>query len=485
MTTAVQILERGGAGASSHALRLRSEIALVTPGHVLPPREIASAAPAVSRPAERPLRVLHILTNSLPHTQSGYALRSHRILTALRREGIESVALTRTGYPVMIGAPAARDEDVVDGIRYVRSLPGTLSRTQEERLQHQVEEALRLVEEFRPDVLHATTNYLTALVAQAVSRATGIPWVLEFRGFMEQTWVASHHTDESRDAARRSEKALLIARREAELAEAADAVVTLSRTMADELVSRGVPADHILLAPNGVDDALLEGGMDPRRARGEVGLDRCAEIPGDAILLGAASALVDYEGFDTLLRALALLGEDDSLPANVRDRFHVVLVGDGAARPGLVALADELGLSGRVHLPGRVPRETARRWVEALDAVIIPRHDLDVARLVTPQKPVEALALGRPVIASDLPALRESLSTPDGRPSARFFAPGSARELQEAIRGTVLDTSSADEHIGTGLEIARDRSWSGVAKRYHGVYSQVLAGRRGGDADAR
>lgn len=485
---AVQILEHGGVGASSHARRLRSEIALVTAGHSLPLRNGdagSSAAADISTSTERPLRVLHILTNSLPHTQSGYSLRSHRILTALRREGIESVALTRTGYPVMIGMLLARDEDVVDDIRYVRSLPRTLPRTQEERLQHQIEQAIRLVEEFRPDVLHATTNYLTALVAQTVSRATGIPWVLEVRGFMEQTWVASHSTDEGRKAARSSEKTLLIARREAELAEAADAVVTLSRTMADELVSRGVPGDRIHLAPNGVDDSLFERGMAPRKARAAVGLDRCPDVPGDAILLGAASALVDYEGFDTLLHALALLVEDDSTPASVRDRLHVVLVGDGAARPGLVALADELGLSGRVHLPGRVERGAARRWVEALDVVIIPRLDLDVARLVTPQKPIEALALGRPVIASNLPALRESLSTAVGEPSARFFAPGSARELQKAIRCTVLDPSSADEHIERGRVIARDRSWSGVVGRYRDVYTQVLAERQGGSENAR
>src|SRR5699024_10824861 len=128
----------------------------------------------------------HLLTNSLPHTQSGYSLRSHRILTALRDHGVESVALTRTGYPVMVGAATAGDEDVVDGIRYVRTLPRRLPATQQERLEAEVARALELVAEFRPHVLHATTNYHNALVAQAVSEATGLPWVFEVRGLMEQ-----------------------------------------------------------------------------------------------------------------------------------------------------------------------------------------------------------------------------------------------------------------------------------------------------------
>src|SRR5699024_6135838 len=184
------------------------------------------------------LRVLHLLTNSLPHTQSGYSLRSHRILKALRDEGISSVALTRTGYPVMVGIPGAKDEDVVDGIRYVRTLPDRLPRTQEERLQTEVERALQLVAEFRPHVLHVTTNYQNVLVAQAVADATGLPWVFEVRGLMEQTWVASRRTDEARALAARSEKHDLVAAKEAEQAREADAVVTLSATMADELVGR-------------------------------------------------------------------------------------------------------------------------------------------------------------------------------------------------------------------------------------------------------
>src|SRR5699024_1735483 len=159
----------------------------------------------------------------LPHTQSGYSLRSHRILTALRGSGIDSVALTRTGYPVMLGKPFAAEEDVVDGIRYVRTLPCRLPSTQEGRLQAEVERALELVAEFRPHVIHATTNYSNALVAQAVSAATGVPWILEVRGLMEKTWVASHPGDEEQHRAAASEKARTVALREAELASSAGA----------------------------------------------------------------------------------------------------------------------------------------------------------------------------------------------------------------------------------------------------------------------
>lgn len=170
---AIDVLERGGLADSRYAARLRSERRLLNSGHLLehplslqlrtssPDRSIersATGGPGATSPSPAP-RVLHVLTNSLPHTTSGYSLRSHRILCALRDRGVESVAMTRTGYPVMVGVPWARDVDVVEGIEYRRVLPNRLGPTQEHRLLHQVAEVVRAAEELRPDVIHSTTNY--------------------------------------------------------------------------------------------------------------------------------------------------------------------------------------------------------------------------------------------------------------------------------------------------------------------------------------
>src|SRR5699024_12230874 len=174
---ALRILETSGRRDSAQARRLRSERELRDPEARLSVPQAVPHAPK-SAPGSR-LRVLHLLTNSLPHTQSGYALRTHHILTSLRGHGIESLALTRTGYPVMVGNAFASQEDVVDGICYRRTLPARLGATPRERLEQQVEEAMHLVAQFRPQVIHATTDYRNALLAQAVSAATGIPWVDE------------------------------------------------------------------------------------------------------------------------------------------------------------------------------------------------------------------------------------------------------------------------------------------------------------------
>lgn len=468
LTGAVQALDAAGRGTTAQARRLRSELDLLADGRRLHLPAVDSEE--LSPPTEDgPLRILHLLTNSLPHTQSGYALRGHNILTSLAAQGIESLALTRTGYPVMVGKPFCENEDVVDGIRYRRTLPATLGATPEERLDQEVDEALRLVAAFRPHVLHATTDYRNALVAQAVSAATGIPWILEVRGLMEQTWIASHRSSETRKVAARSEKVQRIVAAEASLAREAGAVVTLSRTMADILVERGVPERQITLVPNGVDETLLDEQLTPAEARAALTLD----IPDGALAVGAVSALVDYEGFDVLLRAVASIVTDDRVPEDLREKLHVVLVGDGVAAPGLAALAADLGLEARLHMPGRVSLAEARTWVQALDVVVVPRKDLEVTRTVTPQKPAEALALGRPVVVSDLKALRETIADGEGELIGVAVEADDPGGLAASLIELLTDPARRDSLADAGRTLAAERTWTALMRRYVRAYRSV------------
>lgn len=468
LTGAVDVLETAGLGSSTQARRLRSEIEMLDEGFRLAvPRSALSATEV--RSGEQ-LRVLHLLTNSLPHTQSGYAVRTHNILTALRTHGIRSEALTRTGYPVMVGKPFCAEVDEIDGIPYRRTLPATLGVTPRDRLDQEVDEALRIVERFRPHVLHATTDFRNALVAQAVSAATGIPWIFEVRGLMEQTWIASHRSDESRALAASSEKVERVQRTETDLARHAAAVVTLSRTMASVLEARGVPSEGITLVPNGVDAALLEEQLTPAQARELVD----AEVPADALVVGAVSALVDYEGFDVLLRAVGEIISDPQVPSTIRDRVHVVLAGDGVSAPALQDLSHRLGIEDRLHMPGRVPRQVARLWVQTLDVVVVPRKDLEVSRTVTPQKPAEALALGRPVVASDLPALRETLEDDGGDLVGVLFPAGDVSALSEELVDLLSDPERRRALSVRGRAQASEKTWPALMRRYERTYRSVV-----------
>ncbi|SDN22138.1 Glycosyltransferase involved in cell wall bisynthesis [Actinomyces ruminicola] len=396
---AVAVLD-GVRGARAQRARLRSQLAVMSPGFALP---AVVPSPAWEGPrSDGPTRVLHVLTNSFSRTQSGYAVRSHAVLRAQRAAGVEVRAVTRIGYPVTVGLVNAASEDVVDGITYRRLLPARLAPTPAARLVQMTRLLAREVEDYRPHVLHTTTNFQNALVARAVAESYGLPWVYEMRGVLEQTWVASRPTDQQAEALA-SERFRLLRARETEMAVAADAVVVLSQVQREDLIARGVPTERIRIIPNAVDDAVLEvPEVSAAEARARLGLPR------GGFWAGSVSSLVDYEGFDVLLEAVARCRASG---VDVR----CLLVGDGVSRAGLEARSAELGLGTEVCvLPGRVPPQDAVAWYQALDLFCVPRRDTPVCRSVTPIKPFTAMALGRAVLVSDLPALREVAAYGDG-----------------------------------------------------------------------
>jgi glycosyltransferase involved in cell wall biosynthesis len=435
---------------------LRAQVSVLRPGTVDEPAGSRATGTEPEPHGSGSLTVLHHLTNSLPHTQSGYTLRSHAILVAQRAAGIPAVATTRPGYPLTIGSLAARGTDVVDGVAYRRLIPGGVASDVARRTAQETDLLTEAAREAGADVLHTTTPSANGVLARAAARRLGIPWVYEVRGLPEETWVASHGTPAARDRAASSRRRDLMRAKETELALAADAVVTLSGTMRDELVARGVPADHITVVPNAVPDALLTAQHPtPEAARAALGLPA-----GPAI--GTVSSLVDYEGLETVVRTVATL----------RARGHDVtglLVGDGVSRPALARLARELGVADHVLLPGRVPPDVALTWLAALDVVLVPRRDHQVTRLVTPLKPVEAMAVGRPVVASALPALVEAVG------GAGLHVDADDMEGWADTVGSLLDDAGRRaELVERGRGVAIERTWVRNAETYMGIYRRCL-----------
>ncbi|KGN35678.1 glycosyltransferase family 4 protein [Knoellia subterranea] len=465
VSAALAILEKAGSrsrAARRHHARLTSELEVLTPGHAIsiPPRpapDSTSARRGVSTDLAAH-RVLHLLTNSLPWTQSGYALRSHSILRAQLATGTAAEAVTRLGYPVTVGRPWASPVDVVDDVTYHRLLPARHATTPGGRLAQTAELLADHAERFGADVLHTTTHFPNALVTRAAAEATGLPWVYETRGQLEKTWVASRPAYQREEAAA-SERFALWHARETELALAADHVAVLSETMRDDLAARGVPRERITVVPNAVDDTLLDPSLlcTPTEARARLGL------PEDGVWVGTVTSVVGYEGLDYLVHAVA------ELRAGGHD-VRCAIVGDGTSRPALLELVSSLGLTDSVVMPGRVPRERAADWHRALDIFAVPRRESEVTRTVTPLKPIEAMAFGRPVVASDLPALAEIVGAPG---SGLLAAPDDPSSLADRIR-ELSDDADLRRTLGArGREFAATRTWQAMAGRYATIYDAI------------
>jgi len=446
VSSAVGILDDAASGAERRqGKRLAAELRLLegwTP----------ALAPAPYEPHRR--RVLHVLTNSLPHTASGYAQRSHSVLLAQKDAGWDTMAVTRVGYPVQVGKLAARHRDVVDGITYQRLLPARLAPTVDGRLQQQAEALLELALDFRPAVLHTTTHYVNALVTRAVAEALGIPWVYEVRGQLADTWAATRGPE-----AKDSQRYRLFQEREAEAMRSADLVVTLGSAMKENIVSAGVPGEKVLVAPNAVGGDFLAEPRPATEARTQLGLDP------DAQYIGTVSSLVAYEGLDDLVSAFALL-------APRHPRLLLLIVGDGVALPALREQVRAAGLEHRAVFTGRVPRHQAHLYHQALDVFVVPRKDVSVARDVTPLKPVEAMACARPVVASRLPALGEIVE--DGV-TGFLAAPedpvGLAARIAELLASKELRKAFGDAGRTAVLET---RTWQANARALASAYANLM-----------
>lgn len=400
-----------------------------------------------------PGRVLHVLTNSLPHTSSGYAQRSHSILRSLQQAGLDVSAVTRPGYPVQVGIPWAARRDTVDTVDYARLLPYRMGQGLSERLDQHAELLQDHVRRLRPALLHTTTHFTNGLVTRSVAESAGIPWVYEVRGQLADTWAATRGPD-----ARTSQRYREFVAREAEVARGADLAVTLGEGMRAALVEAGVDPEKLVICPNAVGNEFLQEPPTRDEARAALGLD-----PGHTVI-GTVSSIVDYEGLDLLVRATAALA-----PRHPGLRLRIA--GDGVALPGLKVLARQLGIEDRCSFPGRIPRAEARLNHAALDVFVVPRKDLSVTRTVTPMKSVEASAVGRPVVASDLPALAELVQ--DGVTGV-LFRPEDLDSLTTALQELIDDPGRARTLGASGRRWALDtRTWSGNAERYLAGYRRL------------
>lgn len=401
---------------------------------------------------------LHVLTNSLPHTRSGYAYRSHLILTTLKDAGHRVAATTRPSYPVTIGRLSGDMVESVDGVDYLRDVPLRPTTTPTARLEEQAAWIADQALERQVDLLHTTTHYVNGLATGAAARAIGLPWVYEVRGVLEETWAAAGSTPAERTARRESQRFALMRSKEIEVASEADAVITLGETMREHLITGGVPAESITLIPNSVSEAVVntDTGRTPAQTRTRL------DLPEDGIWVGTAASIVGYEGLDDLVDAVTLARRQGT-------DLRLLIVGDGVALPELRQRAAALGQN--AVFTGRVSQAQAIEYQLALDAIVVPRKDEPVCRLVTPIKPIEAMGLARPVVISDLPALRELVPDSAGL-ATQAENPLKLAELLSELASD--DTARARFGDNGRAHVLATRRWKEIGRRYGQVYSQLV-----------
>jgi glycosyltransferase involved in cell wall biosynthesis len=417
------------------------------------------AGPPTTIPPAAPNRILHLLERTLPHRQSGYTVRSLYTVKAQRAAGLDPIVATRLGFPAIDGTTTFKPVDDVEGVPHHRlTLPGNVNYARfpkDEYLERYAGQAAALIERIRPAVLQPASSYFNALVALALKRHFGLPMVYEVRGFQEDSWASRRQDAAGTEYYEGRYRAEALCMREA------DRVITLADVMKAEIAERGVDPDRITVIPNAVDVERFT----PRPK--DAALARSLDL-GNRVILGYVSSLSNYEGVDTLLRGIRRLVDRGNDVGGL-------VVGDGPELEFLRMLTNELGIADRVRLTGRVPHDRVLDYYALIDVFVVPRRDLRVCHLVTPLKPFEAMAMGIPLLVSDVAALRE-VTAPDERGLA--FTPEDPEALAVQAEKLVHD-EALRRKLGEAARVwvGRERTWARNAERYAALYEELLASR--------
>jgi PEP-CTERM/exosortase A-associated glycosyltransferase len=418
------------------------------------------------------MRVLHVLHHSTPYLD-GYGVRSKSIVDFQRRLGIEPLVVTSAHHELEVKRRAADcpASEIIEGTVYHRTpqpsgrAAGLHMRTpflRERALVSAIGTTLeRVLRTQQVDIVHSHSPVLCGQPALAAARRHGIPMVYEIRAFWEDAFLLGARPFSIANAKYRYSRAL-----ETRLVKDVDAVIAISRRMIDDLAERGVHRDKLHLVPNGVDLKAFS----PVERDGE--LAESLGLP-PAATLGFIGTFHEIEGLDCLVRAMpAILASEP--------RAKLLLVGTGPDVDRIAGLVAELGLQSNVLLTGRVKHSDVRRYYSVIDVLVYPRHSFRVTELVTPLKPLEAMALGKAVVGSDVGGIAELLN--DGR-AGMIFEAGNSASLARAVVQLLSDSNARQRLAEDGRGyVMRERGWDQIAQRYVPIYDRLLAHRAEGVA---
>ena len=399
------------------------------------------------------MRILHILDHSLP-LQSGYVFRTMGILREQRGMGWHTLQLTTPKHYVN----AAPRETIGEWEFHRTSRPnGLLSKVpvfdQLAVVNATARRLSELVHAFRPDILHAHSPVLNAMAAFRVAANLGLPVVYEVRSFWEDA-ALEHGTATAKGPRYQATRYL-----ETRALRRADAVTAISEGLRRDIVGRGVSAEKVTLVPN----AVSADQFSPSRATNKTLAARLG-VAGMTVL-GFAGSFYSYEGLDLLLEALPKILE-------VKPDTKVLLVGGGPEEARLKAISEKLGLSNNVVFTGRVPHDEVRDYYQLIDILVYPRISGRLTELVTPLKPLEAMAQERIVLASDVGGHKELI---ENEKTGYLFRAGDAGDLARRVLSILERRDDWPRIRASGREfVEKERTWHNVVARYQDVYARVL-----------
>jgi PEP-CTERM/exosortase A-associated glycosyltransferase len=411
------------------------------------------------------MRILHLLHRSVPGTH-GYAIRSSEIVTKQLEKGLEPLVITSPSQSPLGKLDGERSE-YIDGVRYFRTCSDFLPPTQEVQDKSPVKAALRVLQNFqllktafrvartyRPSVIHGHSPFTCGLVANMVAKKEQIPSIYEMRGIWEDSHSGRGKFSEN-SLRYRAVRAL-----DNKALRGASLCCAIGNALKAEIVSRGISSENIFIVPNGVDVKAFAPHPPDEDVKKSLGLS-------GKLLFGYIGYFFNYEGLDLLVDAMIRLAPQ--LPD-----LCLLLVGDGELMPTLRNMVAEGGISDRVVFTGRVPHNRVSDFYRICDFMVLPRRDKRETRLVTPLKPLEIMAMGKPLISSDVGGHLEMVE--DGANGVLFRS----EDVSDLVSKCTMLAKDRDLRMDLGIRarkwVEENRDWRVLVNRYITAYEKLTQG---------
>jgi len=399
------------------------------------------------------VKILHVFDHSIP-LHSGYTFRSISILKQQHALGIETCHVTSPKH----GNEQVEIEEV-EGLTFYRSAPisGVMSKlpvfNQMANIAPMVDRILEVIEIEKPDVIHAHSPALNGLAALRASRKSGLPVVYEIRAFWEDAAV-DHGSCKEDDLRYR-----LTRKMETHVVKNATAVTTICEGLRSDLISRGFDENKFTVIANAVDieqfDVITKRDSE---------LEQLLQLQGCKVL-GFLGSFYAYEGLDLVIKALVEI-------VKWEPKIRLLLVGGGPQENKLKAQASLLGISNIIIFTGRVPHEEISKYYSLVDLLVYPRKSMRLTELVTPLKPLEAMAQGKVCLASDVGGHHELIQ--DGE-NGFLFKANDVQALSDKIIDVISKTETWPQVIKKGRSYVEGvRNWKVSVSNYLPVYKKVL-----------
>jgi len=399
------------------------------------------------------MKILHILDHSIP-LHSGYTFRTRAILEQQHAMGWETAQVTSSKH-----VASSPDEETVDGLHFYRTHTSgnPLAKIP---LLDQVDVVTGLNKRLdqviaaeRPDILHAHSPSLNGLAALHAGRRHAIPVVYECRAFWEDAAV-DHGTCSEGSVRYKLTRAM-----ETHVFRRADAVTTICEGLKSDIIARSVPEERVTVIPNAVDIERFRVDMAPNEE-----LSAKLGLSGKTVL-GFIGSFYAYEGLMLLVNALPQI-------LSVAPDTCLLLVGGGPQEHEIKDLVSRLGLETNVIFTGRVPHAEVNDYYHMVDIFVYPRLRMRLTDLVTPLKPLEAMAQGKLVLASDVGGHKELIR--DGH-NGRLFCADSSESLADAVLDLIGHREQWEAYKINGRSfVEQERNWSVSVSRYRELYHKLI-----------